>query len=612
MGHYKTGATRAEATDPKWLPIGRQIAELANTWAERYDIVAYVGPGAGGPAPACFIPASAELEVNVDVAFGFGVEPSDIDLTTRSGRYEFPKAVGATAHEAFHAKHSTWDMKAAHAELARDEYEALILLEESRIEKRGLDANPRLLPFLRACAMEIVIADAAETFAGMSNTQAAAQLVGLVYARVDAGILDLMDVTEVTDLLDDYLGLDVIAALRKIAIAAQAHADDANAVPMYDLAREWAALVRDVAEEKGDLDPEGGAGMPNPDGEPSEGEGEGEGSGASEFVKALTEAMDEAAANVAISNGEALDDAEVAEKYEEIVKDRAEEAKEVKDSEKVATSVFGAKSTGGGTGGSGSTLIDERAPLAEERIAANVVARMLEKAKYRERDITTIRTEVPGGRLRPRAVVQGAAMKAAGVRNVKVEPWERKVRRQTDEPTLTVGVMVDISGSMGDAMMPMATTAYVLSEATRRVQGKGAMVYYGNDVFPTLRKGEHLDKVRVFTAPDGTEKFDRAFRAINGELSLLHGDGARLLVIVSDGCYTRDESAAAKRWMKRCAEEGVAVVWLPFDGHAHDAKDKAGQHGTVLAGRFSPTEAAVQIGKACADALTKAGQRQVS
>lgn len=604
MGHYKIGATRAEVTDPKWLPIGKQIADLANAWAKRSDIVAFVGPGAGGPAPACFVPASAELEVNVDVAFGYGIEPSDIDLTTRAGRYEFPKAVGATAHEAFHAKHSTWDMRAAFDALAKDEYDALILLEESRIEKRGLDANPRLLPFLRACAMEIVIADAAETFAGMSNTQAASQLVGLVYARVDAGILDLMDVTEVTDLLDEYLGLDVIAALRKIAIAAQMHEDDSNAVPMYDLAREWARLVRETADEKGD-------GSPADGGTPSageSGEGEGEGSGPSEFVKVLMDAMDEAAAVIAIANGEALDDAETLEKYEEIVKDRAEEAKEVKDSEKVSASVFGAKSSGGGSGGSASRLIEERAPLAEERIAANVVARMLEKAKYRERDVTTMRTEIPGGRLRPRALVQGAAMKAAGVRNVKVQPWERKVRRQTDEPTLTVGVMVDISGSMGDAMMPMATTAYVLSEATRRVQGKGAMVYYGSDVFPTLSKGEHLDKVRVYTAPDGTEKFDRAFRALNGELSLLHGDGARLLVIVSDGCYTRDESAAAKRWMKRCAEEGVAVVWLPFD-HGYEAKDKAGEHGTVLAGRFSPTEAALQIGKACADALTKVGQR---
>ena len=608
MGHYKIGATRAEATDPKWLPIGKQIAELANAWAGRYDIVAYVGPGAGGPAPACFIPASAELEVNVDVAFGHGVEPSDIDLTTRAGRYEFPKAVGATAHEAFHAKHSLWDMRAAHDALAKDEYEALVLLEESRIEKRGLDANPRLLPFLRACAMEIVIADAAETFAGMSNTHAAAQLVGLVYARVDAGILDLMDVTEVTDLLDDYLGLDVIAALRKIAIAAQTHSNDRDATAMYDLAREWARIVREIADEKGDTPAESGAPMPSPmGGEPSEGEGSTP--TPSEFVKAVMDALEEAAANVAVSNGGTLDDAETAERYEEVVKERADEAREVKDSEKVAESVFGGgKASHGGSGGSGSTLIEERAPLAEERIAANVVANMLEKAKYRERDITEIRSEIPGGRLRPRAIVQGAAMKAAGIRNVKVQPWERKVRRQTDEPTLTVGVMVDISGSMGSAMLPMATTAYVLSEATRRVQGKGAMVYFGNSVFPTLRKGEHLDKVRIYTAPDGTEKFDRAFRALNGELQLLHGDGARLLVIVSDGNYTGAEGAAAKRWMKRCAEEGVAVVWLPFD-HGYEAKDKAGQHGTVLAGRFSPTDAALQIGKACADALTKMGQR---
>ena len=607
MAHIKTGATRAEATDPKWLPIGKQIADLANAWSGRSDIVAYVGPGAGGPAPACFIPASAELEVNVDVAFGFGVEPSDIDLTTRAGRYEFPRAVGASAHEAFHAKHSTWDMRAAFDALAKDEYDALILLEESRIEKRGLDAFPRLLPFLRACAMEIVIADAAESFGAMSNTQAAAQLVGLVYARVDAGILRFDDVMDVTDLLDDYLGLDKIAALREIAAKAQAHEDDANAVPMYDLAREWAKIVRDTAEEKGDLSPsESGTPMPFPMGGGADGESS-DSPTPSEFVKAIMAAMDEAADNVAISNGEALEDAETKEMYEEIVNERASAAREIKDSETVARDVFG-KGSAVVTGASRSMLIEKRAPKSEERIAANVVATMLDKAKYRERDVVEVRTEIPGGRLRPRALVQGAAMKAAGIRNVKVEPWEHKVRRQTDEPTLTVGVMVDISGSMGDAMEPMATTAYVLSEATRRVQGKGAMVYYGNDVFPTLRKGEHLDEVRVFTAPDGTEKFDRAFRAINGELSLLNGQGARLLVIVSDGEYTPQEAAHAKRWMKRCKDEGVAVVWLPFD-HGYGAQEIAKVHGTVLAGKFSPTAVATQIGKVCAEALTKAGQR---
>ena len=603
MGHYKVGATRAEATDPKWLPVGRQVGELANDWSKRSDIVAYVGPGAGGPAPACFIPSTAEVEVNVDVAFGFGVEPEDIDLTTRAGRYEFPRATGAIMHEAFHARFSRWDMPSANDALAKDEYAALILLEEGRIEAQGLRTMPRAKPFLQACAMEIVIADAGEQFATMSNTQAAAQLVGLVWARVDAGILRLHDVMEVTDLIDDYLGLDVVAQLREIATKAQAHENHWDATPMYDLAREWARIVRETAEEKGDAAPEGseaGAGMPMPGGE---------GSGMSEFIKAVMDAMDEAADNVAISSGDALDDAETSEKYEEVVREKSEKAKEVKDAKDTAAKVFG-HGTGPGSGGTHSSLRESRVPRSDERIAATVVATKLEKAKYRDRDVTQVSSVIPPGRLRARAAVQGAAMRERGVVQ-QPEAWRRKVRKQTDEPTLTVGVLVDISGSMGSAMEPMATTAYVLSEATNRVQGKAAMVYYGNSVFPTLRPGERMSEVKVYTAPDGTEKFDEAFRALDGAVNLLYGTGARLLVVVSDGHYTPSETKAAQRWMRRCAEEGVAVVWLPFDD-GYMAKHIAGEYGVVLSGAFSPTDAAAQIGAACEKAITTTTVRKTA
>lgn len=606
MGHYKHDpATRAEATPAEWLAVGRQIGELANAWANRNDIVAYVGPGAGGPAPACFIPASAEVEVNVDVAFGYGVKPSDIRLDTRAGRYEFPKAVGAIAHEAFHAKHSLWNMPAAYETLAKDEYDALILLEESRIEARGYAGMPKMLPFLRSCAMEIVIADAAESFASMSNTQAAANLVGLVWARVDAGILRLDDVMEVTDLIDDYLGLDVVARLREIAVAAQEHSDDYDASALYPLAREWAQIVRDVADEKGDGTPESGAGMSMA--MAGGDEGEGGDSVPSAFVKALMDAMDEAADNVAVSSSDDLDDAETSEKYAEVVDERRGKAREIKDAGDAAAKVFGKGTAVIDFGKSHSMMVDKRAPHPDERVAMVQVANMLEKAKYRERDVTTIHSEIPGGRLRTRAMVQREALRAKGVMT-KVEPFERKVRRQTDEPTLTVGVMVDISGSMGSAMQPMATTAYVMAAAAHRVQGKAAMVYFGNDVFPTLRVGERMDEVRVYTAPDGTEKFDAAFRALDGTTNLLHGSGARLLVVVSDGQYTVPESEAAMRWMQRCAEEGVAVVWLPFDD-GYSAKMIAKDYGTVLAGSFSPTAAATQIGKACADALTRIASR---
>lgn len=611
MSHYKVGDTRAEATPREWLGVGRQIGELANEWAGRNDMVAYVGPGAGGPAPACYIPATAEIEVNVDVAFGFGVEPADIRLDTRAGRYEFPKATGAVFHEACHARYSHWDMKAAYDALAKDEYEALILLEEGRIEAHGAKSMTKMLPFLRACAMEIVIADAAESFATMGNTQAAATLVGLVYARVDSGILRLDDVADVTDLIDDYLGLDVVARLREIAQEFQSHSNHRDLTAVYPLAQEWARLVRETAEEKGDAKPEKGEGEGEGGMAAGAGEdGEGEGGAMSEFIEKIMDALADAADNVAVANADSLEDAEQKEKYEEVVQDRAEKAREVKANGDAAAKVFGKGTATIDFGKSHSRLIDKRTPKADERIAAVKVAQMLEKAKYRERDIVEIRSEVPGGRLRARALVQGAALRERGV-VAKVEPWRRNVRKHTDDPTLTVGVMVDISGSMGDAMEPMAVTAYVMSEAAKRVQGKCAMVYYGNSVFPTLRAGEHLDEVRVYSAPDGTEKFDDAFRAIDGTLNLLHGQGARLLVIVSDGQYTGPETSRAKAWMRRCAEEGVAVVWLPFD-HGHGAADIAKTHGTVLAGRFSPTEAAQKIGQVCAEALTKVGMRMAS
>jgi hypothetical protein len=599
MGHYKTDATRAEVTPSEWLGVGAQIGALANDWAERGDIVAYVGPGAGGPAPACFIPSSAEIEVNVDVAFGYGVEPDEIDLTTRRGRYEFPRAIGAVYHEACHARFSRWDMKAAYATLAKDEYEALMLLEEGRIEAWGLAKRSKMHPFLQACALEIVVADAEEQFAGMSDTQGAATLVGLVWARVDAGILDLYDVREVTDLIDDYLGLDVVARLREIAQEFQTHADHFDLSAVYPLAQEWAEIVREVAEEKGDLQPESGEGE----------EGGESGSGMSEMVEKMLDALSDAADSVAISNADALDDAELSEKYEEVVKEKADKAKEVKDAKAAAGKIFGS-GTGVGFGSSHSRILTKRAPNADERRAANVIATMLDKAKYRDRDITEVASVMPPGRLRARAMVQAAAMRERGIVS-QPEAWRRKVRKHTDEPTLNVGVMVDISGSMGSAMEPMAVTAYVMSEAVQRVQGRAAMVYYGNSVFPTLRVGERMGEVRIYDAPDGTEKFDEAFRSIDGTMNLLHGGGARLLVIVSDGCYTREETVSAKRWMRRCAEQGVAVVWLPFD-HGVMAKDIGGDHSVVLGGRFSPTDAAQKIGQACADALTRTATRMAA
>ena len=590
MGHLKTGETRAEATPTEWLRAGRTIGELANKWSLRNDIVAYVGPGAGGQAPACFAPTTAEVEVNVDVAFGFGVKPEEVErLNERIVQYEFPKGTGAIMHEAFHARFSRWSMPDAYKELKSDEYQALILLEESRIEFQGLKSMPNARPFLRACAMEIVIGDVKEDMEKQTPTKSLTNLIGLVHARIDAGILEAHEVAVVMELVENQIPADVVEQLRTIALSAQAHELHDDATELYPLAIEWARIVRDLAKERGDEEGD------NPLGEALK-----------KMLSDVIDAMEEASDEISASNFGELADQEQLEDMKEEVKAKADDAKEEQENREVAKDVF-SKSSGAGSTKSHSELVEVRSPNADELVAAVTIGQWLEKAKYRERDEHEIASILPPGRLRTRAIVQNAALKSRGV-NQQVEAFRKTVRKHTDDPTLHVGVMVDISGSMGSAMKPMATTAWVMSEAVNRIQGECAMVYFGNDVFPVLKAGQRLKEVSVYSASDGTEKFDKAFSALDGALNLLHGNGARLLVIVSDGQYTSDESQKAREVIAKCEAAGVAILWLPFDDGA-GADRLANNYAEVIREISNPAQAAETIGRAAERVMTRIGQR---
>lgn len=593
MAHLKHGETKAGATPKEWLSVGRDIGLLANKWSMRNDLVAYVGPGAGGPAPACYSPTQAEIEVNVDVAFGIGIKPEKVgDLTTRRKQYEFPKATGAIMHEAFHARFSQWSMPKAFEDLERDEYEALILLEESRIEYQGALAMPNARPFLRSCAMDIVIADMKEEMANATQTHSLSNIVGLVFARIDADIIDAHEVVAITDKVVSELGADVVERLRAIARTFQTHTKHNDATELYPLAKEWAKIVRELAKERGDDQPndKGGKGMPIP----------------AEIAEAIMEALSEGAEEVVANNFAEMAEQEQAEDWKEQVKAKASDAKEQAENREIAHKVF-SKSTGPGGSRTNSKLLEQRPPRTDELIASTRIGQYLDKAKYRERDEKQVQSIVPPGRLRTKAILQNKALRARGV-NTQVEPFKRTVRKHTDDPTLNVGVMVDISGSMGSAMQPMATTAWVMAEAVNRVQGNCAMVYFGNDVFPTLKAGQRLKEVSVYSAEDGTEKFGNAFSALDGALNLLHGNGAKLLVIVSDGQYTNDEQTKCKEIVSKCKEAGVAILWLPFDRGAN-AKYLGGDYAEVIDNITNPTEASEIIGRACERVLTKVGQR---
>jgi hypothetical protein len=427
-----------------------------------------------------------------------------------------------------------------------------------------------------------------------------ARLAGLVGGRLDAGVLDYSDVQETIDFVMGSLGAELYGKLRDLWRKAQNHSKHNDATDLYPLAIEWERLVSEKAQEKGE--------------ESENDEGSGEGMVlvpiSKEDLEKMKESLEKSAEETGWSAIIELGEQEQDEKREEQAKEKTAESKRQQEAKEMESKIFAKNSGKMDFGGSSSKLVETRKPTSSERVASVTIAQMLEKAKYRERDVTEITSVIPAGRLRSRAMVQAHALKAKGIRT-DVEAWTHKVRKHTDEPTLSLGVMVDISGSMGDAMKPMATTAWVMAEAGRRIQARTAMVYYGQGVFPTLRVGEKLPDVKVYTAPDGTEKFNEAFKALDGHLNLLDNRGARVLVIVSDGHYTSDQIAHAKKWIAECDKRGVAVMWATFDRNTDHLKQYLNgttANGISLAGA-TPEQSAVLIGKACSDTIAQIGKR---
>lgn len=612
------------STDKKWLEFGAQVGRLVNQWANRNDIVAYVGPDSGktGVNPtALYNPWTAEVEVNTDTAFGKRRKPKDVgDFMDLAVQREYPAAAGAVLHEAAHARFTSWDLKHAHDNLKPDENEALHVLEESRVEGMMADVHDKLRPFLRACALDIVLQDMMkepepDEHGNMpeppSQVQVMGKLAALALARVDAGVLVKSDVRKIRKLVEENLPEKTLNDLQDIWIEFQGITTvttEKTVERMYYLAREWARILRELAEERGE--------------QPTEEQME----AMKQMMQDVADAVGSDAMSAEAGAEGDIDRQQTQEEWDQEVKERQAANRERDKDAMAAKETFDGKKgkdqeqkerNGRGTqdywGRTEGQIVDERVPTSQERVQANRVAEALERAKYHDRIRTIVPDAVPPGRLKTRTMVQQAAFRANGV-GVQSEPWKRVKRKHTIDPNLTVGIMVDVSGSMSSAMQPMASIAWIVSEAVRRIQGRAAMVYYGNQVMPALYPGEHLEKVRVRSANDGTERFDLAFRSLNGALNLTESTGARLLVVVSDGHYTESERRAAHEHMKKCADTGVAVAWLGINKHAGYGADPAEAYVAKYPNaihRYVGSDLANYariIGDAAEQALNKAGE----
>jgi hypothetical protein len=609
-GHSKKSRlrTRDKSSKPEWLRTCSEIGLVANNWSVRSDLVVYAGDdSAEGKSVAAYYSDISEIEVSIAGAFGSATTPEMVgNFTKRETQFEFPNATGVIYHEALHARHTAWNTTYLAELLDPNEQRAFMLLEESRIEKRGVIERPENLLFLRSSALHLALEDAdPETLSAMGDVWQSAFVAGLSLARYDAGVLEANDVSELYTSLTSILGMELYRELRAIWVEFQT-LNVSQADKGADLAKKWVALLRQADPEG---EPEMGEGVMSEPSEDESGDSESKESKGSGAMSKVMESLEKSATETQLNTSDDLADQERSEKWQDEAKARQEQSKNNDQKRKATAKVFD-KTTDPIGSGSLSKLQEKRSPTSNERASAVKIGQMLDKAKYRERSLHQKKSVLPEGRLKARVAVQNAALKSMGIQSNQ-PAWRKKVRKHTDDPTLRLGVMVDISGSMGSAMEAMATTAWVLGEAGHRIQAKTAMVYYGSGVFPTLRVGQRLADVSVYSAPDGTEKFDEAWQALDGEVRLTSNDGVRMLVIVSDGNYTYSESQNAINALTECKRNGVAVLWITPKGcrpsGATSIIDQAawGVHLTEM----DTNEIAMSVGKSATDALNRVGSQ---
>lgn len=599
MAHYVSRLdTRKGETPREWLQVCSQIAEIVNKWSDRNDIVVYAGSDAGAGHTACYIKSVSEIEINLPVAFGAWATPEMVgDLRDRDVQFDWASATGVIYHESLHARYSNWD-NAVLESMPEKVFRVFQMLDEGRIERLGVIAMPENQVFLRCSAMELALNGIAEyTESDQNDIRAYAVLAGLALARVDAGVLKLIDVEKSFEKALSVLGQELFDKLRSIWYEFQ-RLSESQVETGKELAEKWVALL-----DEADPQPEGGCEFPggeSGDDEGESGKGKGKGRGKGTIIDDLGEDLDNSGTDV-IND---LNEQQTKEQNQKELDNRTRESKQKTQSRKSASEVF-TTTTGAGESGSSSSLIEQRSPKGTERASAVRLAQMLEKAKYRERSITETKSVLPAGRLKTSVAIQNLAMKSKGMTS-QLPAWRQTKRKHNDDPTLTIGVMVDVSGSMGAAMESMATTAWVLSEAGRRIQARTAMVNFGSGVFPTLKLGQKLEQVSVWTASDGTELFGKAFEALDGHLNLIYGEGVRLLVVVSDGHYTGQETRNAKDFIKLCSQNGVAVLFLsPDTGYSSSNAPNLVEKNGVVVSNLKVDEIANVIGKSATEALLK-------
>jgi hypothetical protein len=556
---------------PGWLALSAAMTEQAPPIADRKDLVVTIVPGAGHGAPACFLPAQAQIEI--DGTHLGTVDPATADPATYSDRDRYAPVWGLLTHECAHARHTGWRAPGGTDPAV---VRAAMVLEDPRIESAQIEDRPDDRYWLRASSTRLILAETLADdpdHAPEMTVAAAAHAAALLLARVDGGILTKRETEPVRRAVLKVLGGKTLAKLRAVWRRALTVADD-NGARMIKIGQRW----HDIVTEATPVTPPGST-PPDP--------------------TLLADAINKAVARIARAVAEETlppDPSETKKQQDADEQDERDRANETADD------IFDEDAPEPPPGET--ELAGTRPPTAAERTAARVFARTVTTAGIPDRISITTPSATPPGRLRMSGALAADAQRAAGAMPT-AKPFVRTRRVTLPSRRLALGIACDVSGSMGDFAGPVASAAWIVSQANKysSVDVMTATVIFGHHVRPITRPGAVAEHVTEFASCDNWEAADTAIDALDGALGLSLAGAARLLVMVSDGGFRDEPLEAAQRRVNRLRARGCGVLWLAPDSAYSRPLD-----GVTVLTLTDPATTARAIGRAAVTALRAANR----
>jgi hypothetical protein len=488
---------------PGWRALSEAQTALAakRTGGKPYTVM--TAPGASPGAPGVCAPGAARILLEGEL---LPESPENLQPEESEDHFRALATLhGVFVHECGHARH-TPESRPQLEGINDQVLQSVILLEEIRMEARVVEDNPDDAKWLRASAKNIILENSELPDAG----SALASTV-LVEGRVFAGSLEQEDVREIAKLSEELLEKDTKKEALRIARETTSLRDD-----------DVQGLLR-LAEDLAKLFPKDAS---------------------SDSLKdAIESALGEAAE---MAEGEGMEEmAELLRSAEA----RAEIRKALAASEENTVGAATGSEPGEG----------EREATTKERLARNRLAEKLKRVRWRERIKTKRSSLLPPGRLRTREALRRSAEADAG-KLASAKPWKRTVRKTVPYPKLTMGILLDTSGSMSYSADEISGSLWAIANATADNGGMVAASLFGNTTKTIVSAGNPPRHVKQFQPHGGTDHVRGGIELLSDELVWEREEGPRILTIISDGYWMHERDAI--RAIEEIRDRGILVIHI--------------------------------------------------